>query len=167
MTPASQLVLHLLQGDTQTQINTLRDEGNTYFGKKDYPKALESYDKALKLTSTTHQDKPLLHANKAACHMMAKKYVNVLPFNQCLGSLYRVLVICASACAHYKITVTFCTSVSYCHLHSCIFACRYNQCLGTLYRVLVICASACAHYKITVSFCTSVLLSPAFMYFRM
>lgn len=67
-------MLRELQGDTQAQISSLRDEGNTFFGKKDYAKALESYDKALKLTTATHQDKPLLHANKAACHMMAKKY---------------------------------------------------------------------------------------------
>lgn len=69
--------MHVLQGDTQTQLNNLRDEGNTYFGKKDYAKALESYDKALKLIPSTHQDKPLLHSNKAACHMMAKKYADV------------------------------------------------------------------------------------------
>lgn len=80
-TPASQYVLHVLQGDTQTQLNTLRDEGNTYFGKKDYAKALEAYDKALKLIPITHNDKPLLHSNKAACHMMAKKYVTMLLFN--------------------------------------------------------------------------------------
>lgn len=79
-------MLHELQGDTQAQISSLRDEGNTFFGKKDYAKALESYDKALKLTTATHQDKPLLHANKAACHMMAKKYAS-----ECLKILYRVI----------------------------------------------------------------------------
>lgn len=59
----------------QAQLSNLRDEGNKHFGAKDYAKALESYDKALKLIPATHQDKPLLHSNKAACHMMAKKYV--------------------------------------------------------------------------------------------
>lgn len=86
MASPSQHVLHELQGDTQAQISSLRDEGNTFFGKKDYAKALDSYDKALKLTTATHQDKPLLHANKAACHMMAKKYAS-----QCLKIPYRVL----------------------------------------------------------------------------
>lgn len=83
---SSQHVLHVLQGDTQTQLSNLRDEGNKYFGKKDYAKALESYDKALKLIPATHEDKPLLHSNKAACHMMAKKYVNVVgtSFQNCL-----------------------------------------------------------------------------------
>ncbi len=63
------------QGDSQTQLTALRDEGNKHFGKKDYAKALECYDKALKSIPATHQDKPLLHSNKAACHMMGKKYV--------------------------------------------------------------------------------------------
>ena len=65
--------LSVQQGDSQTQLSSLRDEGNKFFGKKDYSKALECYDKALKLIPATHQDKPLLHSNKAACHMMAKK----------------------------------------------------------------------------------------------
>jgi tetratricopeptide (TPR) repeat protein len=62
-----------VQGDAQTQLSTLRDEGNKFFGKKDYAKALECYDKALKSLPASHQDKPLLHSNKAACHMMGKK----------------------------------------------------------------------------------------------
>lgn len=70
-------ISHVLQGDVQAQLSNLRDEGNKHFGAKDYAKALESYDKALKLIPATHQDKPLLHSNKAACHMMAKKYAHV------------------------------------------------------------------------------------------
>jgi len=62
-----------VQGDSQTQLSTLRDEGNKFFGKKDYAKALECYNKALKSLPASHQDKPLLHSNKAACHMMGKK----------------------------------------------------------------------------------------------
>ena len=61
------------QGDAQAQLTALRDEGNKLFGKKEYAKALECYDKALKSIQATHPDKPLLHSNKAACHMMGKK----------------------------------------------------------------------------------------------
>lgn len=67
------ILVSMLQGDSQTQLTALRDEGNKHFGKKDYAKALECYDKALKSIPATHQDKPLLHSNKAACHMMGKK----------------------------------------------------------------------------------------------
>ncbi|KAL3157883.1 hypothetical protein ABBQ32_012294 [Trebouxia sp. C0010 RCD-2024] len=73
------------QGDVQAQLSNLRDEGNKHFGAKDYAKALESYDKALKLIPATHQDKPLLHSNKAACHMMAKKYKEAT--NECTAAL--------------------------------------------------------------------------------
>lgn len=73
------------QGDSQTQLSTLRDEGNKFFGKKDYVKALECYDKALKSVPASHQDKPLLHSNKAACHMMGKKYKEAV--NECTAAL--------------------------------------------------------------------------------
>lgn len=73
------------QGDSQTQLTALRDEGNKHFGKKDYAKALECYDKALKSIPATHQDKPLLHSNKAACHMMGKKYKEAV--NECTAAL--------------------------------------------------------------------------------
>lgn len=62
-----------MQGDAQVQLSALRDEGNKLFGKKEYTKALECYDKALKSIPASHPDKPLLHSNKAACHMMGKK----------------------------------------------------------------------------------------------
>lgn len=91
--------LHVLQGDVQAQLSNLRDEGNKHFGKKDYAKALESYDKALKLIPATHQDKPLLHSNKAACHMMAKKYVNVLSLSgRCFTVLIFNCVLCLASC---------------------------------------------------------------------
>ena len=87
----------------QAQLSNLRDEGNKHFGKKDYAKALESYDKALKLIPATHQDKPLLHSNKAACHMMAKKYVHVADISQDSRTFLTAcasLVSCWQLCSH-------------------------------------------------------------------
>lgn len=73
-----------MQGDAQAQLTALRDEGNKLFGKKEYTKALECYDKALKSIQAGHPDKPLLHSNKAACHMMGKRYVIPVNYNvQC------------------------------------------------------------------------------------
>ena len=59
----------------------LREEANKYFGRKEYPKALEAYDRALKATPEdgTTEDRALLHSNKAACHMMQQKCVPLLP----------------------------------------------------------------------------------------
>ena len=54
----------------------LKDEGNKLFGRKEYQKALESYDKALKcLNPESKEDLALLHANKAACYMMFQRYI--------------------------------------------------------------------------------------------
>lgn len=73
-----------MQGDAQAQLTALRDEGNKFFGKKEYTKAFECYDKALKSIQAGHPDKPLLHSNKAACHMMGKRYI--LPTVTCGSS---------------------------------------------------------------------------------
>ena len=47
------------------------------FGRKEYLKALETYDKALKASGedSTSEDRALLHSNKAACYMMQQKCV--------------------------------------------------------------------------------------------
>lgn len=60
---------------TQSQVAQLRDEGNKLFGRKEYAKALETYDKALKTVAPGSSDVALLHSNKAACHMMGKRWV--------------------------------------------------------------------------------------------
>lgn len=52
---------------------TLKEEGNKLFAHKDYEKALEAYDRALRLADPESADAALLHSNKAACHMMFKK----------------------------------------------------------------------------------------------
>ena len=51
----------------------LKEEGNTLFAKKEYAKALDCYERALKLGPADQADAALLHSNKAACHMMHKK----------------------------------------------------------------------------------------------
>ena len=54
-------------------LSQLKDEGNQLFAKKDYERALDVYDKALKLAGSDTDDAALLNSNKAACHMMLKK----------------------------------------------------------------------------------------------
>lgn len=54
-------------------LTQLKEEGNILFAKKEYDRAMECYEKALKLVAGDHPDAALLHSNKAACHMMHKK----------------------------------------------------------------------------------------------
>ena len=51
----------------------LKKAGNDAFGNREYPKALEIYEKALKVLPADHLEAALLHSNKAACNMMLKK----------------------------------------------------------------------------------------------
>ena len=52
----------------------LKDEGNRLFGRKEYQKALEAYDRALKVANPeSKEDLALLHSNKAACYMMFQR----------------------------------------------------------------------------------------------
>ena len=51
----------------------LKEEGKEAFGKREYVKALEAYDKALRALPEGHNDVPLLHSNKGACNMMLKR----------------------------------------------------------------------------------------------
>ena len=55
------------------EVVTLKEEGKEAFGKREYAKALEAYDKALRALPEGHGDVPLLHSNKGACNMMLKK----------------------------------------------------------------------------------------------
>ena len=58
-----------------SEVVKLREEANKLFGRKEYLKALESYDKALKAIPEdgSTEDRALLHSNKAACYMMQQK----------------------------------------------------------------------------------------------
>lgn len=71
-----------MQADT-TSLSGLKEEGNKLFGRKDYQKALDAYEAALKLTPEGHPDKALLHSNKAACYMMFKRCCPQLCATRC------------------------------------------------------------------------------------
>jgi len=62
------------KGDDPWQVATsaqkIKEEGNKHFAKKEYQKALDAYDRALKACEGTSAEVPLLHSNKAACFMM-------------------------------------------------------------------------------------------------
>ena len=63
----------------------LKEEGNRLFGRKEYQKALESYDRALKVVNVeAKEDLALLHSNKAACFMM---------FQRCAATVCHILVL--------------------------------------------------------------------------
>ena len=55
------------------EVTALKDEGKEAFGKREYVKALEAYDKALRALPEGNSDVPLMHSNKAACNMMLKR----------------------------------------------------------------------------------------------
>lgn len=59
----------------QESLAQLKSDGNALFAKKDYDSALTAYDKALGLVPADAADAALLHSNKAACHMMQKRWV--------------------------------------------------------------------------------------------
>lgn len=68
-----------------SQVADLKDQGNKLFGGKEYTKAFETYDKAIRLLPAKHSDSVLLHSNKAACSMMLKKYKEAV--NECTSAL--------------------------------------------------------------------------------
>ena len=61
-----------------TSVQKIKEEGNKLFGRKEYQKALESYDKALKACENSTTEAPLLHSNKAACYMMQQRWAGAL-----------------------------------------------------------------------------------------
>jgi tetratricopeptide (TPR) repeat protein len=62
----------------------LKDEGNRLFGRKEYQKALEAYERALRMTGAdARDDLALLHSNKAACYMMFQRCTPPLNCGPC------------------------------------------------------------------------------------
>lgn len=56
------------------EASKLKEEGDRLFGRKEYQKALDAYDRALKRsTSDVKEERALLHANKAACYLMFQR----------------------------------------------------------------------------------------------
>ena len=57
------------------QAAKLKEEASKLFGRKDYSKALEVYEAALRVSNedSTAGDRALLHSNRAACFLMQQK----------------------------------------------------------------------------------------------
>jgi len=84
-------------------VAALKDEGKEAFGKREYVKALEAYDKALRALPEGNSDVPLMHSNKAACNMMLKRCRSLLRIPRaklnipCRRALPPVCALCAHA----------------------------------------------------------------------
>jgi tetratricopeptide (TPR) repeat protein len=63
----------------------LKEEGSRAFAMKKYAEANAAWDKALAMTSITPADAALLRNNKAACHMVSKKYKDAV--TECSAAL--------------------------------------------------------------------------------
>ena len=58
-----------------SEAGKMKEEGNRLFGRKDYSKALDAYEKASKITAAdAKEERAALHSNKAACHLMLQRY---------------------------------------------------------------------------------------------
>ena len=71
----------------------LKDEGNRLFGRKEYQKAVEAYDRALRVASADAKEElALLHSNKAACFMILQRWREGLSLlgRQWGGSIYAI-----------------------------------------------------------------------------
>ncbi|KAL6768271.1 hypothetical protein ACKKBF_B38460 [Auxenochlorella protothecoides x Auxenochlorella symbiontica] len=64
---------------------SLKDEANIAFAKREYDHALATWDRALKLAPSGSTDAALLHSNKAACHMINKRFKEAV--NECSTAL--------------------------------------------------------------------------------
>jgi hypothetical protein len=64
----------LLQAPTDAEaLSQLKEEGNSLFAKKEYEKAVDAWERAIKVSAGNKSEVALLHSNIAACHMMHKK----------------------------------------------------------------------------------------------
>ena len=53
------------------ETSKLKDDGDRLFGRKEYQKALDAYDRALKRSGPDgKEERALLHSNKAACYLL-------------------------------------------------------------------------------------------------
>lgn len=57
------------------QVTTLKNEGNKLFAERDYSKAIEQYEQALKMLPDGSAERADLLCNKAACFYAVNKYV--------------------------------------------------------------------------------------------
>jgi len=73
------------KSEVATSAQKIKEEGNKHFAKKEYQKALDAYDRALKACEGTSAEVPLLHSNKAACFMMQARFKEAV--NECTSAL--------------------------------------------------------------------------------
>ena len=52
-----------------TEQPSLKEQGNAFFQKGQYMKAIDCYQDALRLEDTSNEAKAILHGNKAACYL--------------------------------------------------------------------------------------------------
>lgn len=74
-----------LSAEAAASLAQLKADGNSHFAKKEYDAAMACYDKALELVPASAPDAALLHSNKAACHMMHKRFKDAV--NECSAAL--------------------------------------------------------------------------------
>ena len=56
------------------ETSKLKEDGDRLFGRKEYQKALDAYDRALKRSGTDgKEERALLHSNKAACYLLLQR----------------------------------------------------------------------------------------------
>lgn len=85
------LICHLAFFDTlqakatPPELASLKEEGNKAFAMKEYEKAMQCWDKAISLLPSGDVDSAVLHNNKAACHLMFKRYKEAV--NECSAAL--------------------------------------------------------------------------------
>ena len=100
MTTSEPEVLRRTLPGIPQEVAALKEEGKEAFGRREYAKALEAYDKALRALPEGHGDVPLLHSNKGACNMMLKKRVPGALLRQACGGELVVIAYLALQLAH-------------------------------------------------------------------
>ncbi|PSC77038.1 Tetratricopeptide repeat 1 [Micractinium conductrix] len=74
-----------LSAEDAASLAQLKADGNSHFAKKEYDTAIACYDKALGMVPADAADAALLHSNKAACHMMHKRFKEAV--SECTAAL--------------------------------------------------------------------------------
>ena len=62
------------------ETSKLKEDGDRLFGRKEYQKALDAYDRALKRSGPDgKEERALLHSNKAACYLLLQRCAAAFP----------------------------------------------------------------------------------------
>eukprot|EP01023_Acetabularia_acetabulum_P059265 TRINITY_DN7122_c0_g1_i3.p1 TRINITY_DN7122_c0_g1~~TRINITY_DN7122_c0_g1_i3.p1 ORF type:complete len:648 (-),score=155.21 TRINITY_DN7122_c0_g1_i3:1332-3275(-) len=63
-----------VQQEVLSEVNTIRDEADKFFVNNEFQKAIDTYDKAMKLLPDGHNEQAALHSGKAASYLRLQKY---------------------------------------------------------------------------------------------